>query len=64
MFQYRSTFRAKYDQYAEKHGQSFTVVRAITEPEDDIDAECLPMFEIQFDTGEKALAWPEEVLLG
>jgi hypothetical protein len=46
------------DRYA---NQPFTVVRAITEPTPEIDADALPMFLVQC-AGDTFHAWPEEVL--
>jgi cytochrome c peroxidase len=60
--QFRPTFNAVYDQYKNRNGQSFTVIRTIDKPDATHDAEVLPMYEIQFPDGEIAQAWPEEVI--
>lgn len=56
-----STFNTPYEQYADRQGQEFELVRAITEPDASHDAEVLPMYVIRFADGEEIEAWPEEV---
>lgn len=57
----RETFQSPYDQYRERIGQPFTLIREITEPDAGHDAEVLPMYVIRFPDGEEIEAWPEEV---
>lgn len=54
------TFTAKYDQYAERSGQFFTVLGAVDPKTYDAD-ECGEMFYIRFADGTEIEAWPEEV---
>jgi hypothetical protein len=55
------TFQSPYEAVADLNGKSFVFVRTISEPDDDHDAEVLPMYVIRFSTGETIEAWPEEV---
>ncbi len=56
------TFKAQYDQYLERDGQPFEIIRKVTKPEATIDWEVLPMYEIRFlNDGYVTMAWPEEV---
>lgn len=50
-----------YDQYRELHGEPFTTMRVIDQPDETHDACVLPMFEIAI-AGLVIEAWPEEVL--
>jgi hypothetical protein len=54
------TFVAKYDQYAERNGQSFTVLGAVDPKTYDAE-ECGTMYSIRFADGAEIEAWPEEV---
>lgn len=54
-------FRSPYDQYRDRVGQHFEIIRVITRPESDVDLENLPMYVIRFDDGDEIHAWPEEV---
>lgn len=54
-------FKSPYEQYANRVGQEFELVRTITEPDATHDAEVLPMYVIRFADGEEIEAWPEEV---
>ena len=54
------TFAAKYDQHAERNGQTFTVLGAVDPSTYDAD-ECGEMFTIRFADGVQIDAWPEEV---
>lgn len=54
------TFAAKYDQHAERNGQSFTVLGAV-DPKTYDAGECGAMFCIRFSDGAEVEAWPEEV---
>jgi hypothetical protein len=58
----RKTFTTPYEQHRDREGQSFALVREITEAESDYDAEVLPMFIVRFPDGVEIPAWPEEVL--
>lgn len=57
----RATFQSPYDQYKNRIGQTFQVIRAITKPDKDHDKEVLPMYAIKFPDGKEIEAWPEEV---
>lgn len=57
----RTIFRTPFEQHSAHDGQPCEVVRAITEPDDRHDSECLPMFVIRFDDGTEIEAWPEEI---
>ena len=59
---YRETFTTTFQQFAEREGQTFTVVSVISEPDENHDEEVLPMYRIRFADGEEIEAWPEEVL--
>lgn len=54
------TFAAKYDQHAERNGQSFTVLGALDPKTYDAE-ECGTMLRIRFADGAEVEAWPEEV---
>ena len=54
------TFTAKYDQHAERNGQTFTVLGAVDPKTYDAD-DCGPMYSIRFADGAEIEAWPEEV---
>lgn len=54
------TFTAKYDQYAERNGQPFTILGAVDPQSYDAD-EGGEMFFIRFADGNVIEAWPEEV---
>jgi len=55
------TFDTPYEQYAERKGQHYQLIRFITEPEPRFDEEVLPMAVIRFDDGTEIEAWPEEL---
>jgi hypothetical protein len=57
----REAFQTPFQQYRERDGQPFTIVRKIEEPNSDYDAESLPMYVIRFNDGEVIDAWPVEV---
>lgn len=59
---YRQTFTTPFDQFAHREGDEFTVIRVIDQPDENHDAEVLPMYEICFTDGEQIEAWPEEVM--
>lgn len=52
-------FQSREAQYNARNGESFTVVRYITEQEEDLDD--VPCYEIEFKDGVRIHAWPEEV---
>ena len=54
------TFSAKYDQHAERNGQTFTVLGAV-DPSTYDAAECGDMYVIRFADGLLIEAWPDEV---
>lgn len=54
-------FAAKYDQYAERNGQTFTLLGVVDINSYDSD-ECGEMFFIRFADGTEIQAWPEEVV--
>ena len=62
MTQFRTHFTSPYDQHRARVGQPFTHVRTIDTPDNDHDAEVLPMHVIRFEDGTEIEAWPEEVV--
>lgn len=56
----KEVFDSPYEQYAERNGQPFEVLREIDSTEL-ADAEVLPMYAIRFPDGIEIEAWPEEV---
>ena len=54
------TFTAKYDQHAERNGQTFTVLGTVDPATYDAE-ECGTMYCIRFADGAEIEAWPEEV---
>jgi len=62
-FTYKRRFHAVFEQHRERHGQPFTVIRAILRPERGVEAEVGPMVRIRFLDGTCiTAAWPEEVV--
>lgn len=67
MTKFRKTFTTPFEQYRDRVGQSFVVLRKITKrtaTADDCreyDMEVLPMYKIRFPDGHETSAWPEEV---
>ena len=59
--EHKHIFKSPYDQYAARIGQEFEIIRKITEPGPDVDAENLPMYVIRFVDGAEIHAWPEDV---
>jgi len=55
------TFRTPYEQHRNRDGQKCIIVRTITEPDDEHDAEALPMHVVCFEDGTEIEALPEEV---
>ena len=64
---YRKTFTTVFEQYHDRIGQSFTVLRKVTRrnmtarDKREYDIEALPMYKIRFEDGHEASAWPEEI---
>jgi hypothetical protein len=56
---FTKTFFSPYSEYENRIGQRFSVVRRLSEEEADL--ECLPMWEIMFEDGEKICVYPEEI---
>jgi hypothetical protein len=55
------TFRTPYEQYRDRDGQKCVIVRTLTEPDEEHDAESLPMHVVCFEDGTEIEALPEEV---
>ena len=53
------TFQSPFDQYAERNGQTFQIVRELDDSER--DPEVGVMYLIRFSDGTEIHAWPEEV---
>jgi hypothetical protein len=55
-------FHGPYDQFADRKGQTATVVAHITEDTAEVEvSEVGPMYTIRFGDGFETEAWPEEV---
>jgi hypothetical protein len=67
MAKIRATFTTAFEQYRDREGQAFTILRKVTKrtmtdaDRLEYDAECLPMYKIRFADGHETSAWPEEV---
>lgn len=59
-YKFADTFWTPYDDYKDKIGLKFEVVRRCTT--EDVDAECLPVWLIKFEDGEEINAYPEEII--
>lgn len=59
-YTYLSTFRAVFEEHAERGGQRFTVLAVVDA--DEHDDEILPMVRIRFEDGTEITAHPEEVV--
>lgn len=58
----KGTFVSPYEQYAERNGQNYEVVKVFDEDDDEHDiSEVGVMYRIRFDDGEEIEAWPEEL---
>jgi len=57
----RKRFWTPFEQFAERIGQRFIVLRKITKPDVTHDPDVLPMYAIRFADGFRTDAWPEEV---
>lgn len=55
------TFHTPHEQYRERNGYPYTLVRTIEKPDKTHDEEVLPMYEIQFEDGVHIEAWPDEL---
>lgn len=53
------TFISPYEQYKDRIGQRFEVIRQV--PIEGNDLECLPRWVIRFEDGFETEAWPEEI---
>lgn len=62
VLQMKPVFDSPYEQYRDRNGQVFVLVREITEPDASHDAEVLPVYVIRFPDGVEIEAWPEEIL--
>lgn len=54
-------FQSPYEQYAEKNGERFKVIRRCTTK--DWNLCCLPAWDIEFEDGKETSAYPEEICL-
>lgn len=67
MAKYRETFTTQFEQYRDREGQRFVVLRKVTKRNAteadrlEYDLECLPMYKIRFEDEHVTSAWPEEV---
>ncbi len=62
-FTYLGQFFAVFEQYRERHGESFAVLEAVVEEDNEVSQECCPMFRIGFARdGHETYAHPEEVV--
>lgn len=61
-FRVREVFATPHRQHADRRGQPFELLRAITQPDETHDPEVLPMYAIRFEDGAEIDAWPDEVL--
>jgi hypothetical protein len=61
-FTYRKLFTTPFEQYARHEGKPFEVLGVIDTPDENHDADVLPVFRVRID-GEEIEAWPEEVLI-
>lgn len=53
-------YRSPFSQHADRNGQTFVVVRKISEPDEEHDAESLPMYRIRFNDGFEIDAFQNE----
>lgn len=66
----RATFTTQFEQYRDRIGQEFTVLRKVTRSNatsadrKEYDLEVLPMYKIRFADGHETSAWPDEVEQG
>lgn len=67
---FSETFHSPYEEYKENNGKKFTVLRRVEERipgksdgADTSDLSCLPLWSIQFEDGEIAQAYPEEICI-
>lgn len=57
----KKRFHTHFEQMSEHNGKHFFIIGFIDEPDENHDAESLPMFRIRFEDGEEIEAWPYEV---
>jgi hypothetical protein len=55
------TLDSPYDDLESKNGMKFKVLRRLSYVTDDVDLECLPMWEIELENGELIHCYPEEI---
>ena len=58
---FSKTFHSPFEDEGKYNGMAFTVVKALTYAEDDVDTECLPMWRIRMEDGTELDAYPEEI---
>lgn len=56
-----NVFSSPYEQYNNRNGQSFELIKVIDIPDENHDAEVLPMFLIRFEDGVEIEAYFEEI---
>lgn len=54
-------FRTPHDEYSERNGCLCRLEKVIDTPNDHVDEECLPLFEVRFGDGVVITAMPEEL---
>ncbi len=60
----RAYFVSPYEQYHDRNGEEFEILKEISEPDSTHDAEVLPMYIIRFKRDKAVIeAWPEEIFL-
>lgn len=63
---FAETFETPYTDKEKYNGMKFTIldrVKELSVDKDGADLECLPMWNIQFENGDKMTAYPEEICL-
>ncbi len=58
----KGVFRTVYEQHRDLNGKFFDVIREIDTAQPGFDLGVLPMFQIQFESGKRIEAWPEELV--
>lgn len=61
---YRKIFWSPYQEFAERVGESFELVKVLPGEAEDCDGEPYDMYRIKFQDGTEITAWPEEVFNG
>ena len=59
---FADTFESPYEEFKRLNGKKYNVVRRLT-TEDGIENECLPMWLVEFENGERVICFPEEICL-